>query len=220
MRQLLNVRSGGMIFSLFIGMLLLWQVSGQCAEQKQVIADYATLLERVKGGDTAIDYAALRYSYTKSAGYNPYDKQDEAREALGTAMNEHDYATAINHAQAVLEKNYLDMEAHFFINIAYRELKNTERYLFHAAVLKGLIGSLYASGNGQSVETAYKVISTDEEYFMLRINRYNVKRQALLQKDGIHYDEMEVEDETGARSKIYFNVEYPFNWLNQQLKKD
>ena len=221
MRQLLRRRSWKIVCLLCVGMLLLWQAVGLCDGPKQAGADYSVLLEQLKGGDTAIDYAALRSAYTRSAGYDPYARHDEDRTAMNKAMNERDYETAVRHAQAVLEKNYLDMEAHFFCNIAYRVLKNDDRQRFHAAVLKGLIGSLYASGSGQSRETAYTVISTDEEYFLLRINGYKVIRQKLLQKDGIHYDAMEVEAlKSGERNTVYFNVELPFAWLNQQLRKN
>jgi len=220
MRQFARFLAKGKTFLLLLLIVLSWQGTGRCDAPKQAAADYAPLLERLKGGDTAIDYMALRYAYVKSAGYDPYARNDEARDAMLKAMDGQDYAAAVKHAQALLSKNYQDMEAHFFSNIAYRELKNSERQKFHSTVLKGLIGSLYTSGDGQKPETAYVVINTDEEYFMLRINGYKVIRQKLLQKDGSNIDEMEVEYmKSGEQSKIYFNVDFPFKWLNEQFKK-
>lgn len=191
-----------------------------CNDKADPVAEYQSLVARLKSGDTAIDYTRLRYAFVRTADYNPYDKLSVERAAMITAMDGRDFVSALNHARVLLDKNYLDMEAHFFSNIANRELRNGERQQFHTAVLKGLMASLYGSGDGQSMETAYTVISTDEEYFMLRINGYKVMQQKLMQKDGVHYDAMNVENmKSGARTTIYFNVEFPFAWLNERMKK-
>lgn len=208
--------------SLAVLIMLLFAGGAPAADDGKAgsVAEYQRLADRLKSGDTAIDYTRLRYAFVRTADYNPYDKLSAERAAMITAMEGKDFVSALNHARSVLDRNYLDMEAHFFSNIANRELGNGERQRFHTAVLKGLMASLYGSGDGQSMETAYTVISTDEEYFMLRINGYKVMQQKLMQKDGVHYDAMDVEHlKSGARTTIYFNVEFPFAWLNERMKK-
>lgn len=166
-----------------------------------------------------IDFTALRYSYTKTADYNPYSPDDKKR-AMFEALNNGEFEKAIKHAQAVLEKNYVDMDAHFVCRIAYRETKNTEKQRFHEFVVKGLLDSIYDSGNGQTTETAFVVISTDEEYFFLRAYGFNVIKQSLVKINDRNYDKIDVEErKSGEKIIVYFNVDMPFNWLNKQFKK-
>jgi hypothetical protein len=210
------------VFLFSVVMMLGYHGTAGCDEIKDPAKDYYSLVARLKSGDTSIDYAKLRYLFTRTSEYKPYGGDTVDREAMWMAMKSKEYEPAIKHCQAVLSKNYTDMEAHFVCNIAYREAGNTKQQSFHSAVLKGLIGSLYRSGNGESPETAFIVIGTDEEYFMLNMNDYKTIRQKLLVKLDMHFDEMEVEKEkTGVISKIYFNVEFPFRWLNEQrIKKN
>lgn len=181
---------------------------------------YAQLLARLKGGDTAIDYAKLRYGFASTAAYNPYAKFSAEREAMFKALESKQFDLAVKQAKALLDQNYQDMESHFVCVIAFGESGNQSQKAYHNAVLKGLIGSLYASGDGKSPETAYQVISTDEEYFLFNINGYRTIRQSLIEKDGVHYDKMELEyTKTGAKVTMYFNVERPFSWISRQFKK-
>lgn len=216
------ISAGCKVFLFAALMMLACQGTAACDEIKDPAKDYYMLVSRLKDGDTSVDYAKLRYSFTRTAEYKPYGGDRVDRKTINMAMEKKEYEAAIQHAQAVLSKNYTDMEAHFFCNIAYREVGNTKQQAFHSAVLKGLIGSLYRSGNGESPETAYIVIGTDEEYFMLNMNGYKILRQKLLKKDDMHFDEMDVEKEkTGIKSKIYFNVEFPYRWLSEQrIKKN
>ena len=70
---------------------------------------------------------------------------------------------------------------------------------YHRAMFYGLMGSITSSGDGKSIETAYKVICVDEEYTLLNYVGAKVNGQSL--QDGC--DVMDVEL-NGKRTKIYF----------------
>lgn len=206
-----------MLFFLFL--LIFHGYSYGSEIKKDASPDYNTLVKQLKSNDKLVDFTALRYSYTKTADYNPYSPDDKKR-AMFEALDNGEFEKAIKHAQAVLEKNYVDMDAHFVCRIAYRETKNTEKQRFHEFVVKGLADSIYDSGNGQTPETAFVVISTDEEYFFLKIYGFKVIYQRLVKINALNYDEMEVEErKTGEKVKFYFNVDMPFNWLTNQMGK-
>jgi hypothetical protein len=212
------------IFLKFILLTIMLTVSFQgaafCDDTIDQAKEYQSLLARLKSGDSAIDYAKLRYSFAKTSEYKPYSKDSGGRAAMFKALDAKDYAGAVRSAEELLAKNYQDMEAHFVCNIAYRNLGSVRQQAFHSTVLKGLLGSLYKSGDGKSPETAFKVISVDEEYFMLNMNGYKTIKQSLVQKDGSRYDRMDVEDKkTGEKNTLYFNVDLPFRWLDGQMKK-
>lgn len=200
--------------------LFLFMLSGFCygAEAVKDGTDYYALLKRLKNGDTSVNFTALRYAYTKTLEYAPYNRTD--KKAMFEALNNREFEKAAQHAQSILEKNYLDLDAHFISRIAYKETGNAEKQKFHSSVVKGLLDSIYDSGNGQTPETAFVVIDTEEEYFFLRIYGYNVMKSSLVKDNGRSYDKMAVEErKTGAKSVFYFNVDRPFTWLSQQMNK-
>lgn len=207
-----------MLFFLFL--LIFHGYSYGSEIKKDASPDYYTLVKQLKSNDKSVDFTALRYSYAKTADYNPYGRDDKERNAMLEALNNGEFEKAIKHAQAVLEKNYVDMDAHFVCRIAYRETKNTEKQRLHEFVVKGLLDSIYDSGNGQTPETAFVVINTDEEYFFLKMYGFNVIKTSLVKINARNYDKMEVEErKTGEKVKIYFNVDMPFNWLTNQMGK-
>lgn len=182
--------------------------------------DYYQLLARLKNNDTNVDFLALRLAYTRTPEYKPYGADESAKDAAFAALQKKDFAEAVRSAQTVLEKNYVDLDAHLMCRIAYREMGNSERYNFHSAVLKGLVGSLYASGDGTTPETAIVVISVPEEYFLLNANGLKSMKSSALGKNGHDYDMMDVENrKTGEKKTLYFNTDIPRRWLAKSFQK-
>jgi|WetSurMetagenome_2_1015567.scaffolds.fasta_scaffold00458_8 hypothetical protein len=182
--------------------------------------NYYDLVKKLGNNDKNIDFKALRLSYTKTPDYKPYGENDSARDAALKALNKKDYAEAVRQAQAVLAGNYVDLDAHMICRIAYREMGNSAKYAFHNYVLKGLVSSLYASGDGTSVDKAIIVISTKEEYFILNANSLKLVRQSLISSNGRRYDKMEVENKkTGEKKVMYFDVDIPYGQLTNSLRK-
>jgi len=182
--------------------------------------DYYAIVKKLKNNGTTIDFKALRIAYTNTVDYAPYGGDDKNKKAAYDALTKKDYAEAIRQALSILEKNFVDLDAHLFCRIAYRELGDSGKHAFHQSVLKGLVNSLYDSGNGQTPETAIVVISVDEEYFLLRANGLNTIKSSLTDANGHKYDKMEVENKkTSEKMFFYFNVDIPYGWLNNKLNK-
>jgi len=195
------------------------------AGQKQTAADvnnpdYYGLVKKLKNNAINVDFQALRVSYTKTQDYKPYGADDSAKDAAFDALNKKNYAEAVRQAQFVLEKNYVDLDAHMLCRIAYREMGNLEKDAFHNAVLKGLVSSLYASGDGTTPEEAIVVISVREEYFLLNANGLKTIKNSSFTANGHNYDKMDVENKkTAEKTVIYFNIDIPFGWLTKNLQK-
>ncbi len=45
---------------------------GTTAKEKQIAKEYEDLLDKLKKGDTKIDFAKLRLAYTETKDYSPY----------------------------------------------------------------------------------------------------------------------------------------------------
>jgi uncharacterized protein DUF4919 len=171
---------------------------------------YESLLEKVKRQDSSVDFTALRMAYAdrpvKKGETVDSDLRKQLFPALGKSNDE-----AIEIADKVLAKNYLDIDAHIVSALAYKEKHDAEHEKLHNFVAEGLCRSILASGDGQTLETAYVVISVDEEYTILRVLGWHRKEQTLLEGGGHHYDKMDVfNPKTQQQATVYFNIDRPY----------
>ncbi len=172
---------------------------------------YKELSERAKKGDQTVDFRAMRLAFFETPEYNPLTGMIDNR-ALNAALGQGDYAGAVKTAEAVLEKNFVDLNAHMVAYIAHRETKNEEKAKYHRDIAEGLLNSIKATGDGKSPETAFEVISISEEYAMFRALGVRAIKQSLVQEKGHSYDAVVVVDpRTNQQTTYYFNVDKPFS---------
>lgn len=172
---------------------------------------YEAMLEQAKKGEGSVDYKALRFAYFETPSYSPFAGMSVYR-ALWNVLNEENWAEAAKQAEAVLEKNYVDVNAHIVAFVAYRELGNEEKVRHHRRWANGLLDSIKAGGDGKSPETAWHVISVSEEYAVLRSMDLQAVGQSLVNDKGHAYDVLKtVDSQTNASAAFYFNVDKPFS---------
>ncbi|MBI5745619.1 MAG: DUF4919 domain-containing protein [Nitrospirae bacterium] len=180
---------------------------------------YSSLLERVKKGDKPVDFREFRLAYTKTQDFNPYEDDEDTHRKVFDALDKKEYEKAAAYAKTILEKDYVNIDAHFASKIFYREMKDEERADFHDFIVQGLINSILDSGDGRSPETAYQVIRPREEYIILAVFGLKMKEQSLIESNSHQYDKLKVKDmKTGEASVIYFNVDIPKTWLDKRFK--
>jgi hypothetical protein len=180
---------------------------------------YETLLERVKNQDKTVDFKELRLAYADTSQYSPYGVDREGRKAMFGALSAKEYDKALTSAETILAKNYLDIMGHFGCFVAHRELDHADKAAYHRFVFDGLINSIKNSGDGLAMETAFVVISTDEEYAFFNWLGLRPGSQALIKEKDHNYDKMTVLDpKTNQTVVYYFNIDKPFAWLSKSLK--
>ena len=174
-------------------------------------SEYAVLLASLKAGKTDIDYTRLRLSYMDSPEYKAARDVSNSEEVMSDALNKKDYPAALKDAEAVLESNYVNIDAHFVALVANKEMGAMDKAEFHRTVFRGLVNSIRNSGDGKSLETAWVVINVHEEYVMLRVLGFRPSQQSLVNQNGHAYDVMKVKNaEDGTEQTFYFNVDIPF----------
>ena len=100
-------------------------------------------------------------------------------------------------------------------------LPKEDQAKFHHYVYDGLVQSILKSGDGKSPASAYVVISTDEEYAVLRALGIRSTQQALMGEKGEKIDRISgVNEKSNETVTLYFNVTRPFKWLEDQFKKN
>ena len=191
----------------------------QGARPKPSAARYRELLEKLKKGERDVDFTELRMSYTETEDYSPYGGDDDARGAMFSALKAGKWDDALNHSAKILEKNYVDINAHLASLAANARKGDTAKADFHKFVLHGLVDSVRGGGDGRSMEKAFVVISTDEEYALLNLLGLRTTSQALLSGGGHAYDKLAaVDPETNQTYDFYFQIDIPFGWLGRGRK--
>jgi hypothetical protein len=181
---------------------------------------FALLLERAKKSDATLDFKELRMAYTETADYSPYGGDRETRTKMFAALNAQEFDSAVESAEKILAKNFVEINAHFVAYVAHRESGRAAKATFHKFMFDGLVKSITSSGDGQTAETAYVVITTDEEYTLFNILGLRPAGQALITQNGHSFDRMTATNPKTNETVVYFfNIDKPFNWLDQSLKK-
>ena len=203
---------------LIVFCVLLLQAALQAQKPAEKVS-YETLLERVKKQDASVNFQELRLAYTETKQYNPYGGDREARKAMFTALKAEQYDQALSFSEKTLTANYLDINAHFGAYVANRELGHSEKADYHKNIFQRLLKSVSDSGDGKTMETAFIVISTNEEYALFNVIGLRPTAQALIEDKGHRYDKMTVTDPKNDQSiTFYFNIDKPFDWLGNSLK--
>lgn len=189
--------------------------------QKPVPDDsvYKAVVAKVKSGDTSVDFKALRIAFTNTKAYSPYGGDRDGQKAAFAALDNKNYKDAAKSAEKMLEEDYVDMEAHIAASLGYEGLGNTAKADFHKKVYLGLVNSILSSGDGKSAGTAYVVISTNEEYVVLRALRLTFGSQSLQHLDGHTFDVMNAADpKTKKSSNVFFNIDIVWKAENDLFK--
>lgn len=174
------------------------------------LSEYATLLASLKAGNTRIDYTRLRLSFVDSPEQKHAKDPSDAEKAMFAALNAKDFNKALQQAEIVLDGEYVNIDAHFVAFAANREAGASDKAAFHKAIFVGLVNSIRESGDGKSPETAWVIISVNEEYVLLRALGFKPSGQSLMMKNGHAYDVMKVNDvKDGSEETLYFNTDIP-----------
>ena len=179
---------------------------------------YQTLLDQLKGGNTGIDFQALRYAYSETPQYSPYGSPPTKKQEFSRAFDAQNWDEALAAANALLDANYTDMEGHLMCAAAYEKEGDLQQAEFHRAVSRGLVKSIADSGDGKSVDTALVVIAVPEEYQFLALNGFAVRQQALVTGKNGPVDAMTVVDrKTNEGRTFFFNVARVFAGYGRAL---
>ena len=178
----------------------------------------AALVAQVRGGDTAVDYTALRDAYAQSAAYDPYgEKTRDDHKAMFARLSDGDCPAASDAAARVLAVNYVHASGHFIRWVCAMKDGRERDGQFHRAVLTGLMKSVTGGRDGRTPASAFSVVSVDEEYALLRFFRLHPGRQQLVHADGSMFDLLEFSGDDGRRGTWLFNIDRPQRWLEGRL---
>jgi len=178
--------------------------------------DYYSLLDSVKNGLSS-DFFSLRMAYTKTKIYNPYDIEfDNLRKKIKLNIEEQNFEKALEIANKILDKRYIDIKTHLYCNYIYAQLNDSAKSDYHYNIYNGLMSSIYFSGDGKNEKTAFIVIEVSEEYDLLNWLKLNFSGQSLIIKDGYSFDIMRVFDEN-RETELFFNIDLALKHFSEEF---
>jgi len=203
------------ILRLGMSMVVLGALAPSAAYPATAQSSYESLLEKARRGDPGLDFTALRMAsadrLAKTSAADP-----ELRKKMFEALHKDQWAAVIEVGNQVLE-NYLDIDAHMFVAHAYEKTHEPEKAAPHRTMGNGLMKSILASGNGRSPETAFVVISVEEEYSVLHHFRLASGKQELITGGGHSYDVLTAQTDAREEATVFFNIDKVVAIENAQL---
>ncbi len=183
-------------------------VTSSKANGKAAAAAYKELLGKVQNGDLSVDFKELRFAFADAENTKGLDEDRGARYKMFKALSDKKYKDALKMAEDGLKKVYVDANLHFVAHTANKELGNLEKADFHKKVLTRLLDSIQNGGDGKTAQTAFMVMSVDEEYTLLRFLGYQMQSQGLDKSEGHTFDVLTVTNPKNQEtSKLYFNID-------------
>jgi len=184
-------------------------------------ARYNDLVAKAERGDTGTDYTALRLAYADSSTYDPYGSR--TRPLFGDtwkALQAKDCKTVLEKSDALLKIDFTEIAVHTMRAECLDQSGDNDGSAREIAIARGLADSLFGSGDGKSVKTAYVVISLGEEHMVLARLDAHETEQALLNSDGKPFDRITAKNNTtGETTGVFFDVSALFRGLARTLGK-
>jgi hypothetical protein len=169
---------------------------------------YESLLKKVKKGNKDISFFDLRMSFTRSKEYKSSNPElDSLRKKMIKELNSKEYRNAITLADSILRNEFVDMYSHYTCYYAYSALGDSVKASYHMYLMDRLSNSVVESGDGKTKESAFLIISSNEEYFLIYIYKLQVNEKSFTNLNGEPIDVFKaIDPETKESFELYFNT--------------
>jgi hypothetical protein len=186
---------------------ILTPAAAWAADATNTEAKYQAMLAAAKANPAATDWRALRFAYADRPSFSLF-VTNEGRKAIHVALAAGDWPGVLAAANALIDVDYVDGEAHMAAGTAYGKLggRPDDEKREHA-IAAGLFRSMRPNGTGKSREQAFVVISVAEEYELLTVLGRRRVAQRLIPADGHVYDELDTIAPDGDKVTYYFQID-------------
>jgi hypothetical protein len=183
------------------------------------LPSYDSIVSQLKSGFVDIDYGQLRDAYAASSGYAPYVPIGDNEKLLAEGLQTGDCMKVLSAAHRILDSNFTNIAAHIYAATCAKRLNDRSSAQYHRTVAQGLLASIARSGDGATPQSAFVVISVDEERAFLEAEGYRPVDKSRVQFGTHECDAVDVVDGAAAKKTIYFNVDRPWAWLAKKYPR-
>jgi hypothetical protein len=175
--------------------------------------EYTALVAKLRESPQLADAKRLREVYVRTSRYQPYGADGFPQDQIFAAADSQRWAECRAEAEKVLDRNYMDLNAHLGAMVCNREDGRKTEAAHHETMLRQLLDAIRSTGDGKSPATAFETYYTPELYAFLGLNGLETVSQALSDENGQWFDVMAVKDrETGKEFSLYFNITW--QWIH------
>jgi hypothetical protein len=173
---------------------------------------YRELVDRVNGGDLRVDFRLLRFACVASRVCDLHGKHEDLL-AMSQAGKDNQPEKVAKIAEGLIEQGFANMEAHAVCAKVYADLKQPEKAKFHLDVTAALMRSILNSGDGKSKETAFEIVHTREQLYVLAALGLPSTGEGVLSVETVKIDPHRWEKwealnpKTGGREVVFFNTD-------------
>lgn len=154
---------------------------------------------------TKADFHALRLAFANRPHYSGY--ASAAHQARLTSVNQALERQAWQDASQTcllgLQDCFVSIRLHQMMAISLEKQGNEPMAQWHLFFASKLVNSILDSGDGTTPETAWKVISLEEEYAILHLKDRRPQGQALIHHHDTPYDRFDFAD---GSAPVFFNI--------------
>ena len=163
-------------------------------------------------------FTDLRMQYAQRSDFSPMWDMGDLRKTIFDARYDGKLDEALELSDKWLKEHPIDTEVHLLRSFIYRAKGDMNGYFHHYYIYSGLLASIASSGDGLSKESAMKVISVSEEYFVIRALDGQVIQQSVVSDEKGSYDMMQCMID-GKEVVLYFDISIPMRAYDLMLKK-
>lgn len=171
--------------------------------------EYSKLVAQAAAHSQNVDFRALRFAYLKSAARERaggLGGEDALEEKMVTAAKDRDDAKVRAAAESLLSVKYVDLRGQAFLSAACERLHDASCAAQADFVTRGLVRSIFVSGDGKTCNSGWEVAAVDEEYFILNVLGVTPKMQSLA-GGSPSCDVMETTDKDGKSATYFFRID-------------
>ena len=184
---------------------------------------YPELVKRLLEKDSAlneVEYTHLYYGSVFQKEYQPYGMSILKKRFI-EEYNSKEYKKAVETAEHALTETPVDLEILLKLSICYLELGSQNEKRAYAKIYFSFLDVIYQSGNGADINSAYVVVSVNDEYSILEdLSLTAVKQQLIGDCDVLSFRRRDQDRIKGAKKikELYFNVKKPLMSLSNSYK--
>jgi hypothetical protein len=181
---------------------------------------YLDMARHARQQPQEVDFAVLRQLYIDSQLYRPNTHFTQSK-LMGQTNSAGSFAEVAAMCEQMLDGNPMDLEVWIMLDFVYHRLEDKEKADLTGLFVQRMLEAIRASGDGQSIETAWQLIAFAEEYTFLNTMGLKVIEHEVIEKKGRFYDVVECipnQDSNAEPRRFYFDITAPQRFLLDSLE--
>lgn len=180
---------------------------------------YPNLESRLRLLDTTLSIQEFRYLYYGNVFqeyYHPYGST-EAKRLFLENYSRKSFEEVEELGLKVLEENPVDLEVILKMLFLYAQHENIEKATVFSKIYVSFLEVIYGSGDGMACETAFVVISVDDEYRIAGDLGLNPIKQELIGSCDFLQFSKKGQKRKNRIKALFFNVRMPLTYLSKSF---